>query len=70
MMNGKCIYCKTFDYMSRMALKKDKLRRFSVIWEFHVTGNWVEAHIASRLKIAFNTSFRNFVHHAAHNSTE
>ena len=56
--------------MSRMALKKDKLRRFSVIWEFHVTGNWVEAHTASRLKIAFNTSFRNFVHHAAYNSTE
>ena len=29
--------------MSRMALEKDDFRRFSVIWEFRVTGNWVAA---------------------------
>ena len=37
--------------MSRMALSKDDFRRFSVIWEFRVTGNWVEAHVASRVKM-------------------
>ena len=43
MTNGECIYRKTVDYMSRMALEKDDFRRFSVIWEFRVTGNWVAA---------------------------
>ena len=33
MMNGECIYRKTVDYMSRMALEKDDSRRFSVIWK-------------------------------------
>ena len=41
MTNGECIYRKTDDYTSRMALEKDDFRRFSVIWEFRVTGNWV-----------------------------
>ena len=26
--NGECIYCKTVDYMSRMALEKDYLEGF------------------------------------------
>ena len=51
MTNGKCIYRKTVDYMSRMALEKDDFRRFSVIWEFRVTGNWVAARVASRLEM-------------------
>ena len=51
MTNGECIYRKTVDYMSRMALEKDDFRRFSVIWEFCVTGNWVAARVASRLEI-------------------
>ena len=51
MTNGECIYRKTVDYISRMALKKDDLRRISVIWEFLVTGNWVEARVASRLEM-------------------
>ena len=46
MTNGECIYCKTVDYLSRMALEKDDFGRFSVIWEFHVTENWVEARLA------------------------
>ena len=58
MTNGECIYRKTVDYMSRMALEKDDFRRFSVIWEFRITGNWVAARVASRLKWAFN-SFQN-----------
>ena len=33
MTNGECIYRKTVDYMSRMALEKDDSRRFSVIWK-------------------------------------
>ena len=37
--------------MSRMALSKDDFRRISVIWEFRVTGNWVEARVASRVKM-------------------
>ena len=48
MTNGECIYRKTVDYMSRMALEKDDFRRFTVIWEFRVTGNWVAARVASR----------------------
>ena len=32
MTNGKCIYHKIVNYMSRMALEKDDFRRFSVIW--------------------------------------
>ena len=36
MTNGECIYRKTVDYVSRMALEKDDFRRFSVIWEFRV----------------------------------
>ena len=51
MTNGECIYRKTVDYVSRMALEKDDFRRFSVIREFRVTGNWVEARVASRLEI-------------------
>ena len=51
MTNGKCIYRKTVDYMSRMVLEKDDFRRFSVIWEFRVTGNWVAARVASRLEM-------------------
>ena len=47
MTNGECIYRKTVDYMSRMTLEKDDFRRFSVIWEFRVTGNWVAARVAS-----------------------
>ena len=50
MTNGECIYRKTVDYMSWMALEKDDFRRFS-IWEFRVTGNWVEARVASRVKM-------------------
>ena len=57
MTNGECIYRKTVDYMSRMALEKDDFRRFSVIWEFRVTGNWVAACVASRKwKWAFKPS--------------
>ena len=42
MTSGECIYYyKTVDYMSRMAFEKDDFRRFPVIWEFRVTGNWV-----------------------------
>ena len=52
MTNGECMYCKTVDYMSWMALEKDDFRRFSVIWEFCVTGNWVEARVASRVKMS------------------
>ena len=48
MTNGECIYRKTVDYMSRMALEKDDFRRFSVIWEFRVAGNWVAARVTSR----------------------
>ena len=51
MTNGECIYRKTVDYMFRMALEKDDFRRFSVIWEFRVTGNWVAARVASRLEM-------------------
>ena len=29
--------------MFRMALEKDDFRRVSVIWEFRVTGNWVDS---------------------------
>ena len=51
MTNGECINRKIVDYMSRMALEKDDFRRFSVIWESRVTGNWVAARVASRLKM-------------------
>ena len=51
MTNGECIYRKTVDYMSRMALEKDDSRRFSVIWKFRVTGNWVAARVASSLEM-------------------
>ena len=51
MTNGECIYCKTVDYMSTMALEKDDFIRLSVIWEFCVTGNWVAARVASRLEM-------------------
>ena len=40
MTNGECTYRKTVDYMYTMALEKDDFRRFSVIWEFRVTGHW------------------------------
>ena len=39
MTRDECIYRKTVDYISRMAHEKDDFRRFSVIWEFRVTGN-------------------------------
>ena len=51
MANGECIYRKNVDYMFRMALEKDDFRRFSVIWKFRVTGNWVAARVASRLEM-------------------
>ena len=51
MTNGECIYRKTVDYMFRMALEKDDSRRFSVIWKFLVTGNWVSARVASSLEM-------------------
>ena len=56
MTNGECIYHKTVDYMSRMALEKDDFRRFSVIWEFRVTGNWVAARVASRLEMGLKAN--------------
>ena len=43
MTSVECIYRKTVDYMSRMALEKDDFRMFPVIWEFRVTRNWVAA---------------------------
>ena len=43
MTNDECIYRNTVDYVSRMALEKDDFRRFLVIWEFRVTGNWIAA---------------------------
>ena len=55
MTNGECMHCKTVDYMSWMALEKDDFRRFSVIWEFRVTGNWVEARVASRVKMSLQS---------------
>ena len=51
MTNGECIKPKTVDYMSRMALEKDNFSRFSVIWEFRVTGNWIAARVTSRLEM-------------------
>ena len=51
MTNGECIYRKTVDYKSKMALEKDDFRRFSLIWEFRVAGNWVAARVASRLEM-------------------
>ena len=51
MTNSECIYRKTVDYMSRMALENDDFRRFTVIWEFRVKGNWVAARVASRLEM-------------------
>ena len=51
MTNVECNYCKTIEHMSRMALEKDDFRRFSVIWEFRVTGNWVKARVATRVKM-------------------
>ena len=33
MTDGECIYRKTVDYMSRMALEKDDFGRFSAITE-------------------------------------
>ena len=45
---GECIYRKTIDCMSRMVLEKEDFRRFSVVWEFRVTGNWVAARVASK----------------------
>ena len=52
MTNSECINRKTDDYMSRMALEKDDFRRFSVIWEVRVTGNWVAASVTSREKMS------------------
>ena len=54
MTNGECNYCKTIEHMSRMALEKDDFRRFSVIWEFRVTGNWIKARVATRVKMDLN----------------
>ena len=50
MTNGECIYRKTVDYMFRVALEKDDFRRFLVICEIRVTGNWVVARIASKVE--------------------
>ena len=52
MTNGEYIYRKTVDYMSRVALEKDEFRRFSVIWEFRMPGNWVTARVASKLEMS------------------
>ena len=51
MTNGEFIYRKAVDYMSRIALEKDDFRRFSVTWEFRVTGYWVAARVASRFEM-------------------
>ena len=51
MTNGECIYRKTDDCTSRMALEKDDFRTFLAIWEFRVTGNWVTVRVASRVKM-------------------
>ena len=51
MTDGECIYHKTIDYTSRMALEKDGFRRLSVILEFRVLGNWVAARVAPRVKM-------------------
>ena len=48
---GECIYRNTIDCMSRMVLEKEDFRRFSVIWEFRVTGNWGAARVALRVKM-------------------
>ena len=59
MTNGECIYRKTVDYMFRAAVEKDDFRRFLVIWEFRVTGNWVASSlkgVASRLKMGLRPS--------------
>ena len=37
-----------------MALEKDDFRRSSVIWEFRVTGNWVAARVALRVKMGLS----------------
>ena len=57
MTNGECIYRKTVDYMYRIALEKDDFRRFSVIWEFRVTGNWVKARVAIRVKMGLQVNW-------------
>ena len=53
-------YCKetvkwrtvcTVTKLTRIAPEKDDFRRFSVNWEFRVTGYWVEARVASRVKM-------------------
>ena len=51
MTDGECIYHKTIDCTSRMALEKDGFRRFSVILEFRVVRNWVAARVAPRVKM-------------------
>ena len=51
MTDCECIYHKTIDYTSRMALEKDGFRRLSVILEFRVLGNWVAARVAPRVKM-------------------
>ena len=51
MTDGECIYHKTVDYVSRMALEKDDFRRFSANREFRVIGNWAEARVASRFEM-------------------
>ena len=51
MTDGECIYHKTIDCTSRMALEKDGFRRFSVILEFRVVRNWVAARVAQRIKM-------------------
>ena len=56
MTNGEFIYCKKVEHMSRMALEKDDFRRFSVIWEFRVTGNWVKARVATRVKMGLQVN--------------
>lgn len=51
MTDGECIYHRTINYTSRIALEKDGFRRFSVILEFRVVRNWVAARVAPRVKM-------------------
>ena len=51
MTDGECIYHRTINYTSRIALEKDGFRRFSVILEFRIVRNWVAARVAQRVKM-------------------
>ena len=60
MTNDECTYRNTVDYVSRMALEKHDFRRFSFIWEFRVTGNWIAARVTSRLEMGLSSSWATF----------